>query len=547
MIPVLSVEQLRTAEAEADQLGYPYAQMMQDAGSAVADLAITRAREFYPSGPRFTLLIGAGNNGGDGLVAAKKIREGLPDSQVRCLMLNHRDDDPLVEVAQAVGVFFAYTEDDHDGRVIKQMVGSADLIIDALFGFGVRLPIREAAQKVLRFTRQALNERAAARRPRPLNNPTAGGQIERPPKQWVIAVDCPSGLDCDTGELDKYAINADETVTFIAAKPGLLTFPGAATVGRLYIAPIDFPESVRLEKRSHIGLLDNETVRDMLPTRRVDGHKGTFGWALIVGGSATMPGAIGLSAQAAYHSGAGLVAIASVTSAIQALQTHLLEPVWIELPDNSGFITTPAHETILQRLPTLNSVLLGPGLGNNDTTLAFVQKLLTSARALDPAPAWVIDADGLNILSKITDWSSLLPKNTIITPHAGEMGRLCGLTNTEVQAQRLTLARDKAMAWGCVVVLKGAHTVIAAPDGKIALSPFKTDALAKAGTGDVLAGIITALRAQGVKSFEAACLGVYLHGLAGTLAAERVGASSGVMASDVSAAIPAAWSRLIQG
>ncbi len=547
MIPVLTIDQIREAEAEADRLGYPYARMMQDAGGVVADLAADYARKNVPSEPRFTLLIGSGNNGGDGLVAARKLRENLPDSQVRCLMLTRRDDDPLFEAAQAAGVFFVYTEDDHDGRVIKQMVGSADIILDALFGFGVRLPIRDDAQKILRFTRQALNERATARRPRPLNDPTSSGQIERPPKQWVIAVDCPSGLDCDTGDLDKYSLNADETVTFIAAKPGLMTFPGAAAVGKLYIAPIELPEGVKLEKRSQVSLIDNETARDLLPVRRLDGNKGSFGRALIIGGSANMPGAVGLAANAAYHSGAGWVAIASVPKAISALQTHLLEPVWISLPDSHGFISPDATESLSSLLPTLNSVLVGPGLGETEATANFILRLLTMTREAEKSPAWVLDADGLNVLSGVSEWWTHLPKEAIITPHPGEMGRLCGITTAEVQADRLTIAREKAKAWGCVVVLKGAHTLIAAQDGKIAFSPFKTDALAKAGTGDVLAGMITALRGQGLKAFDAACLGVYLHGLAGTLAAERVGAASGVLASDVVAAIPLAWDRLVQG
>lgn len=545
MIPVLTVEQIRAAEADADKLGYAYARMMQDAGNAVAELAVTRARELYPSAPRFTLLIGSGHNGGDGLVAAKRVRELLPDSQVRCLMLVRRDDDSLFEAALSAGVFFAYIEDDHDGRVIKQMVGSADIIIDALFGFGVRLPIREAGQKMLRFTRQAYNERAAARRPRPWNDPTAGGQIERPLKQWVIAVDCPSGLDCDSGDLDKYALNADETVTFFAAKPGHLTFPGAAAVGRLYVAPLNMPEGIRLEKRAVIGLLDNETVRDKLPVRRLDGHKGTFGSMAVVGGCTAMPGAVGLSAQAAYRSGAGWVAVASVETVIHALQAHMLETVWVELADRNGFIEHQASETIAQRLSSLNSLLIGPGLGNNETTAIFMQTML--ARSAKFSNAWVFDADALNLLAKQPDWWTTIPPHSIITPHAGEMGRLCGITNTEVQASRLSLVIDKAQTWGCVVVLKGAHTIIASPDGKVAISPFKTDALAKAGTGDVLAGIITALRAQGLTSFDAACCGVYLHGLAGLLTAERLGASSGVTASDVIASIPAAWSRLVAG
>ncbi len=539
-LPVLTIEQIRQAEAQADQNGYPYARMMEDAGAAAAQLAAEIIQRHVPDSPRITLLIGSGSNGGDGLVAARQLRQMLPTAQVRCLMLSARENDPLVEQAQANGVFFANATDDRDGRVIRQMVASADVVIDALFGIGVRLPIREAAQKLLRFARQALNERAAARRPRPYNDPTLPGQIERAPRQYVIAIDCPSGLDCDSGAIDKYALRADYTISFIAAKPGLLTFPGAAHVGQLVIAPLDMPDNLPALRTPTITLLDHDSVQRMMPVRPLDGHKGTFGRSLLIAGSDDMPGAAHLAARAAYRAGAGWVAVASSPRAINTLQATLPEAVWYPLADRQP--ASPLQTLI----PTLDAVLIGPGIGQSayaGQLLGDVLKLLAQA---DTGCACVLDADALNLWAE-QPARTPLPPNTIITPHPGEMARLSGLSTVEVQANRLALVQEKAQTWGCIIVLKGAHTLIAAPNGKVAIAPFKTDALAKAGTGDTLAGIITALRGQGVAPYEAACAGVYLHGIAGLLAAQRIGSSAGVTATDVVEAIPLAWSRLTEG
>lgn len=527
-LSVLTIDQMRALEADADQNGYPYDRMMQDAGGCVAELAAQRARDHFDSPVRVTVLVGSGGNGGDGLIAAVRLRQLLPDSQVRALLQTRREDDPLVEAALSAGVFVAYSEDDRDGRVIRQMVGSADLLIDAVLGFGARLPVKGEAQRILRFARQALNERANARQARPLNTPTAGGQVQRPPKQWVIAVDCPSGLDLDTGAADAYTLTADDSITFFAAKPGHLTGAGVSKVGQVHVAPLDLPESIRIDKRTAISLLDNEAMRDLLPDRPLDGHKGTFGKLAVLGGSDAMPGAAGLSARAAYRAGAGWVAVATTPQATHALQTHLLEAVWWPaVPD-------------AERLADLDALIVGPGLGDGAHAAEVLRTALASARPL------VIDASGLTAWAALPDRPTL-PPDAILTPHPGEMATLLGQTTAEVQADRIGAAQRGAQAWGCVVVLKGAHTVIAAPNGKTALSPFKTDALAKAGTGDVLAGVIGALRAAGLPAYDAARLGVYLHGLSGVIAAEQAGHAVGVLASGVADAIPLAWSRLSRG
>lgn len=565
MIPVLTVEEIRQVEAAADSAGYAYARMMEHAGSAVADRALALITDRQQ--PKITVLVGSGNNGGDGLVAGRIIAQQRTDSQVRFYLVTKREEnDPVFEPILQGGLFVAYAEDDHDNRVLRNMVASADIVLDAIFGIGARLPIKDDALKVLRGARQALNERKQARQERfTAISPTSPAQIEAPPRQYVIAVDCPSGLDCDTGELDKNTLIADETVTFIAAKPGLLTFPGAAAVGKLYIARLEMPEGIALlEKPSQI-LLEHDAVNNWMPERPADAHKGTFGKVMVVAGSINYTGAAALCAKSAYRSGAGLVTVAAPAPVVATLAAHLLEATWLLLAHDMGVISESAASSLKKELDGYSVLLLGPGLGKENTTREMLQTLLApraaqSKRSLGfgisgadtneesaetrALPPMVIDADGLNLLTEIDQWWALLPAGTVLTPHPGEMARLCGMETADVQANRQKLAVEKSAEWKVVLVLKGANTIVASPDGTIAYSPFKTDALATAGTGDVLAGLIAGLMAQGSPAFDAARAGTYLHGLAGEMAARQIGSGRGVIASDVLEALPLAMAAI---
>jgi len=546
MLKILTIAQTRQAEAEADANGYSYTQMMDAAGHAVAQraLALIAARDHA----KITVLVGAGNNGGDGLVAGRVIAQARPDAQVRFYLLTQRDPntDPVFKAALDAGLFMAYAEHDFDGRALRHMVASADLVLDALFGIGARLPLRDTPARVLRTARQALAERAKARRTPVLNDPTSGGQIERAPHTYVLAVDCPSGLQCDSGEIDSTALTADETVTFIAVKPGLLTFPGAAHVGRLWVASLEMPDDLTVPtlESARAFLLDNDSVRDLLPARPPDSHKGTFGRALIVGGSGEYVGAVGLAARAAYASGVGLVTASAPANVIHALVGQVLEATWQTLPDLDGALVPEAVGRLAPLITQCRALLVGPGMGRAEVTGAFLHTLLSQ-----PLPPLVLDADALNLLTELEAWESRLPAETILTPHPGEMARLCGLPSAaDLPRDRQTFAAQKADAWRAVVVLKGAHTVIASPDGRLAVSPFKNAALAKGGTGDVLAGLATGLRAQGMSAFDAACVAVYVQGLAGEIAAQRAEHSArSLTAGDVVMHLSAALARVEQG
>jgi ADP-dependent NAD(P)H-hydrate dehydratase / NAD(P)H-hydrate epimerase len=521
MLKITSVEQMRQIEAATDATGLSYDQMMQNAGRATAirAMAVLAGRE----NARVTVLVGSGNNGGDGLVAGRIIAQES-GAAVRFYLLKKRDEnDPNLKAVREAGLLVADGEDDQRYRVLHHMVGSADLLIDALFGIGIRLPLGGEAAKLLQSIQRTFKELQTGEAEMPIITPSLPSPtVRRLP--YVLAVDCPSGLDCDTGALDKNAIPADETITYIAAKPGLLTFPGAGAVGKLTVSTIGVPSDLPELKGEKRFLVDGAAVHERLPERPPNSHKGTYGRALIVAGSGNYVGAPGMAAAAAYRAGAGLVTVAAPPNVVNILSGRLFEPTWIPLPP------TGALELIRAELETVDALLLGPGWGREDATRDLLIGLFD--QKAENFPPVIIDADGLNLLSKIENWWALLPKNTVITPHPGEMARLCQTDTATVQANRWALAAEKAAEWGVVVLLKGAHTLIAHPDGQIAALPFKTDALAKAGTGDVLSGIIVGLLAQGLSPFDAAIVGGYLHGLAGELAAQQ-GSTRSVIARDV--------------
>ncbi|MBC7811879.1 MAG: bifunctional ADP-dependent NAD(P)H-hydrate dehydratase/NAD(P)H-hydrate epimerase, partial [Burkholderiales bacterium] len=383
-------------------------------------------------------------------------------------------------------------------------------------------------------------------------------------------------LDNDTGEIDKNTIPAAETVTFIAAKPGLFAPDAVESVGDLVVATIGIPPETEGLKDAKHTLVDSDTIRALLPERPAGSNKGTFGKALIAAGSVNYTGAAALSAESAYRIGAGLVAVGAPAPVIAALAARLAEPTWLLLPHDMGVVSSQAAAVIQEQAKNYNALLLGPGWGQENTTRELLEKLFQRpddsakgraglSRSLGfgahrtsetdekrdkselKLPPLVIDADGLNLLAKIDEWWKMLPENTIITPHPGEMGRLAGVEIADVQKDRWGIAAQKAAEWNVILVLKGAHTLVAAPDGRVSALPFKTAALATAGTGDVLAGAIVGLLAQGLAPYDAAIVAGYLHGLAGEIAAEQHGNTHSVIAGDVLRALPDAFRRLSVG
>lgn len=528
MLMVSSVEDIRRLEAAADRAGLSYATMMQNAGRAVAHHTLELLSK-YPD-PRVTVLVGPGNNGGDGLVAGYIIaRESK--ALVRFYLLRPRSkDDSNFAMVKNAGLFVAVAEQDEDFNVLRNIIADSDLVLDALYGIGIKLPLHNEAARLLQAVQEVFNDNRGAKEvKRSSVTFSVTEESTGRTKPYVMAVDCPSGLDCDTGALDAASLFADETITFISAKTGLFEFPGAAAVGQLTVANIGIPDAITDLEDEKCFVVDSSIVRQWLPPRPPNANKGTFGKAMIVAGSTNYVGAAGLAALSAYRAGVGLATVGAVRRVVGALSGHLLEITWFLLDGNNGQLSTDDAKAIQPELANYDALLLGPGWGRHESTGDFLTQLLRHGETL---PRLVLDADALNTLSEFDEWSTMLPAGTIITPHPGEMARLVRTDVKDVLSDRWSLVINKAKEWKVTLILKGAHTLIASTEGQVAVLPFKTDTLAKAGTGDVLAGIITGLVAQGLPSFHAAVVGGYIHGSAGEQAA-RCSNHRSVIASDI--------------
>jgi NAD(P)H-hydrate epimerase len=494
-------------------------------------------------GKRVVILCGSGNNGGDGLVAALHLAQKGADVRV-FLAAVRKKDDPRSKAIIAAGINPVDAQVESGREALAASLYDADVFVDAVLGTGVSLPVRPPVSTTLGYAKNIL-----------------GRLISRP---YIVAVDCPSGLDCDSGEADRETIPADLTITLGAAKAGLIKFPGAEFTGELLVASIGLPPKMESMPDTGPWLATPDLLAQWLPPRPRDSHKGSFGRVLVIGGSINYPGAPVLAGQGAYRSGSGLVTIAVPEPVFAAVVPLLPEATWIVLPDDLGVIAQAAVEVLQSKLAAYDSIVIGPGFGREKTTAAFLKSLLqqelgiktpigfgptekASVDKLGKRPPMIVDADALKMLVDIRNWPVMLPPGSVLTPHPGEMSVLTGLPRNDIQADRTGVALRYAKEWNHVVVLKGAFTVVAWPDGTTIIEPFATPALARAGTGDVLAGMIAGLIGQGMKSGQAAVLGAYLHGRAGEIAAREVHASDSVVATDVVHAIGCAIAELRRG
>jgi hydroxyethylthiazole kinase-like uncharacterized protein yjeF len=534
---LVTVKEMRAIEKAANQAGLSYAEMMERAGKGLAKW-IQADFEGGKSHLAAMALVGSGNNGGDALVALTALAQAGWQTLVY-LAADRPENDPLLRPFDPADV--VKSSADPEFRKLKDWLETVDVVLDGVLGTGARLPLSPELGAVLGFV------------------------STWPDLPYVIAVDCPSGVNCETGEASPETIAADLTVCMQAVKTGLLRFPAYEKVGGLEVVDLGLPDGLQEWQQVQLEVADEDRVLGLLPDRPLAAHKGTFGTALVVAGSINYTGAAYLASRAAYLVGVGLVQAAVPGPLHAVLAGQLPEVTWLLLPHQQGVVAESAAEVIFGNLARATAVLVGPGLGMEDTSGAFIKKLLegmpsASRRSgfgfLGSAggppiqlektrlPPLILDADGLKLLAKQAEWWKLLPPETILTPHPGEMAVLTGMETSQIQAERLDIARKFAAEWGQVVVLKGALTVVAAPDGRAVIIPVANAALARAGTGDVLAGMITGLRAQGLAAYEAALVGTFLHAQAGLEALVEVGAAASVLAGDVLEAIPAVLQSL---
>ena len=519
---IVTAAQMVSLEQASARRGVSTDTLMENAGLAVALAA--RERLATVAGARVVVLVGPGNNGADGLVAARHLQRW--GAEVTAYVVGRRPDpDPKMDRAleYRLRVCRAPSEDPHLDQ-LDRLLERCRLVIDAMLGTGSARPLEGLPREVI----QRVNATRARER-RPL----------------LLALDLPTGVNGDTGAVDPAGLVADVTVALGFPKGGLLTFPGAGHVGQLQVVDIGLPAGLAEERDIDLEMLTPDWARTHLPPRPLDSHKGTFGHLLVVAGSRNYVGAACLAAQAAVRAGAGLVTLASPRSVYSIAAAKLTEVIHLPLPeDDQGRVHPEAAQVLGDRLPRYNSLAVGSGLGWSSGTTEFLSRLLTPGPAA-PVPT-VIDADGLNNLSGLPNWWQRLPGPTVITPHPGEMSTLTGRSTAEVQRDRVQSARSWAAKWGVTVVLKGANTVVAQPGGTVRVSPFANPGLASGGTGDVLTGTIGGLLAQGLAPHDAAGCAVYLHARAGAKAVERRG-NTGTVASDLIDLLPETIDQLRRG
>ena len=542
-LKLVTVEEMKAIEQKANSNGLTYDRMMEFAGKGIADVVNHRFGNLEEK--RILGLVGSGNNGGDTLVALELlVRSGW---KVTAYLLRPRsEDDLLLEKLKQSGGSIIQLEHDSEYKILNDTLDITRLILDGVLGTGIKLPLRGSLSETLKHIR----ERITTMRDRPV----------------IVAVDCPSGVDCDSGEVAEETIPADLTVTMAAVKHGLLRFPANDYVGEIVVVGIgleNLPGKIIEWEKITRFVVDSAWVRELLPHRPRNAHKGTFGTVMVVAGSMNYTGAAVLAGKAAYRAGAGLVTLAIPRPLHETLAGQFLEATWLLLPHELGVIAANASSLLLENLERVTAMLIGPGFGLDVETREFMDSITggnlhkrTSGigfipsgikepmRLRDREIPLVIDADGLKLLAQLDDWDKRIPHESILTPHPGEMAILTGLETREIQADRIRIAEEFAQKWQHIVVLKGANTVIAAPDGRTAVVPIASPALARAGSGDVLAGLIVGLRAQSVSAFDSAVAGAWIHARSGLLAAIRLGTTISVLAGDILEAIPTVFKEI---
>jgi hydroxyethylthiazole kinase-like uncharacterized protein yjeF len=506
---VLTIEEMNNLESEADLSGVSYECVMQNAGHNLAKWIVNQYQE---RDQKIILgLIGSGKNGSDTLIALTELISHGWFCIAYCVNERAQED------------HFLKVFDKSGGSVVRDIdkllgcLANKPLILDGILGTGFQPPMESELESQLRTINQIISSSH--------KNPV------------VIAVDCPSGVDCDSGEISDGVITASYTACTGAVKAGLLKLPAFKFCGKFIQLDIGIPEGFASLDRIKNILIDDKYIVNNINKRQLDSHKGSFGRCVILAGSEKYPGAALLAGKAAYLSGAGLVGIFSSYDLKIQLSGLMPEVIWWEMDQECK------DEEFLH---SFSALLIGPGLDHSIDSISRFTKLLNYLEKYDGLhnSQIVIDADGLRLLGKIDNWWIKFPATTILTPHPGEMAELTGLSVSEIQSARWDVVKHFASKWNKIILLKGAISVVSNPNGEIGIIPVATSALSTAGTGDILSGLIAGLCAQGNEPYKASLMGAYIHAKAGSILEQNIGQTYTTTASEVLAAIPSVFSAL---
>ncbi|GLV57429.1 bifunctional ADP-dependent (S)-NAD(P)H-hydrate dehydratase/NAD(P)H-hydrate epimerase [Dictyobacter sp. S3.2.2.5] len=505
---IVTISEMKELETRADkEYGLTSEILMSNAGRSAAELFEANLLPTHKlKGLKVLFLIGPGNNGGDGLVMASHLeKEGA------LISLYYWKEHKLV-------VQGTRRPDEVVDETLAEQIQRADYIIDALLGTGRSRPLPDDMRALLARVKDERARRADLR---------------------LVAIDLPTGLNADTGEVDPGSIAMDTTITLACPKQGFFFFPGRDYIGDLEVGDIGLPAA--LESQLQTDMLTGQQVHKLLPERPLNSNKGTFGKVMLLCGSLPYPGSAYLAGSSAARVGAGLITLAVTEKMLSFYASSFHEATFTILPEENAESYERA-KALIDKLEGYKALLIGPGLGQSSNTREVILQVLEHLRSLpdETRPHLVIDADGLNNLSALERWWTLLPKDTVITPHPGEMGRLCkGVKVSGGNIERLELARTKAREWQVNLLLKGSCTILVDPEGRTRINWWGNPALATAGTGDVLAGMISGFLAQGVQPFDAASAAVYLHTAAADLVNQNMHIGrAGLLASDLLPNIP---------
>lgn len=507
---IVSVEQMQAIERSADAAGLSFEAMMQNAGRGIADWI----SQYVPLKHGVIGLVGSGNNGGDTIIALTWLTKwGV---RTIAFLVKQREDDPLLDDYLAHGGAVVDLSENNHLDVLEAALIPGGVVLDGILGTGFRLPLRGSLLDVMANTHKLLQNCL---------------------ELLTIAVDCPSGVDCDTGEVADVTFAADHTLTMAAMKKGLLMHPARSLTGEFHSIGIGINDPTTYITDDLPVMIDDMLVSRLFPDRPSIGHKGTFGTCLVIAGSTPYTGAAYLTGKSAYRAGCGLVHMGVFKDVHASLSGRLIEAVWTVLPKIAGGFDKKGISILQSALAKANAIVIGPGWGLSDQNVAFLGGLLESIPSTTPL---IIDADALKLLVNLGQWWSMLPDQVVLTPHSGEMSILTGLEVGEIQANRWAIAMEYASRWHVDLVLKGAMTVISSCGESLYVNPVSDAALATAGSGDVLTGFIGGLLAQSSPANQASILGVWIHAMAGQMAGKYLGTDLSVTAIDILNYLPEA-------